>query len=47
MAFCHLQEKLEINMLKKLMNTATKVNIVLGTSKYGKKIIDATKKARK
>ena len=40
MAFCHLQENLEINMAKKLMNTATKV----GTSKYGKNIIATTKK---
>ena len=24
MAFCHLQENLEINMVKKLMDTATK-----------------------
>ena len=40
MAFRHLQENLEINMVKKLMNTAAKV----GTSKYGKKIIDTTKK---
>ena len=38
-AFCHLQESLEINMVKKLMNTATK----LGTSKYGKQIVDTTK----
>ena len=39
MAFCHLQENLEING-KKLMNTATKV----GISKYSKKIIDTTRK---
>ena len=39
MAFCHLQENFEINM-EKLMNTATKV----GTSKYGKKKVDTTKK---
>ena len=27
MAFCHLQENLEINMAKKLMDTATKNGI--------------------
>ena len=27
MAFCHLQENLEINMVKKLMDTATKTRI--------------------
>ena len=42
-AFCHLQESLEIIMVKKLMNTATKV----GTSKYSKKNNRYNKKTRK
>ena len=27
MSFCHLQENLEINMVKKMMDTATKTGI--------------------
>ena len=43
MALCHLQENLEINMVKKIMNTATKTGInavkKIG-DKYGKNLMD-------
>ena len=40
MTFCHLQENLEINMVKKLMTTATKTGIDAAktASKIDKKI---------
>ena len=47
MAFCHLQENLEINMIKKLMNTATKTGINAAEKfgdKYGKNLMDTAKK---
>ena len=47
MAFYHLQENLEITMVKKLMNTATKTEINAAKKigdKYRKKIMDTAKR---
>ena len=47
MAFCHLQENLEMNVVKKLMNTATKTGINAAKyfgNKYGKNLMDIVKK---
>ena len=47
MAFCHLQENLEINMVRKLMNTATKTGINATKNfgdKYCKNLMDTAKK---
>ena len=45
MAFCHLQESLEINMEKKLMDTATKTGIdaaKAASKKLVQKTVEAT-----
>ena len=47
MAFCHSQGNLEINMVKKLMNTATKTGKSAAKNfgdNYGKNLMDTTKK---
>ena len=47
MAFCHLQENLKINMIKKLMNTSTKTGINAAKrfgDKYVKNLTDTSKK---
>ena len=46
MAFCHLQNNLEKNMVKKLMNAATKTGINASKKfreKYGKNLMDTAK----
>ena len=47
MGFCHFQENLEINMEKKLMDTATKTGINAAKTfgdKYSKKLMDTATK---
>ena len=44
MAFCHLQENLEINMAKKLMNTATKTRVDAAKT-ASKRVIQKTAEA--
>ena len=44
MAFCHLQENLEINLVKILINTGINSAKKISNSQYGKKIINTTKK---
>ena len=49
MAFRHLQENLETNMVKKLINTATKAGINAAKKfgdKYGKNLMDTEREQR-
>ena len=44
MAFCHLQENVEINMVKKLMNTGTKTGLDAAETAF-KRVVKKTAEA--
>ena len=44
MAFCHLQENVEINMVKKKMNTATKTGLDAAETAF-KRVVQKTAEA--
>ena len=44
MAFCHLQENVEINMVKKIMNTATKTGLDAAETAF-KRVVQETAEA--